>query len=356
MARASQLPSGQWRVRVTDPESGKRISITAATEREANYQALEFELGKDRKARIGKTVGEAIDDYIASKDGVLSPSTIQNYKKIRRVSLQELMDEPIKTLTQKKVQDAINDECKRTSPRTGRKQSPKTIHNMHGLLSAALSMACPELVLHTALPTMPKKMIELPTADRVMEAVKGSDVELPVLLAMWLSFSMSEVRGLTMESIHDGYLVIDKVVIDVDGQPITKKATKAYERTRKHRIPQPIMDLIMQTDAYKAGTGQLVSMNRQTLYKHYQKLLEDHGVPKITFHQLRHLNASVMLMLNVPDLYAMERGGWSTDHTMKRVYQHTFNDERKRVDDRIDNYFSKLYADTKMDTNEKKDR
>ncbi len=114
MARASQLPSGQWRVRVTDPESGKRISITAATEREANYQALEFELGKDRKARIGKTVGEAIDDYIASKDGVPSPSTIQNYKKIRRVSLQELMDEPIKTLTQKKVQDAINDECKRT--------------------------------------------------------------------------------------------------------------------------------------------------------------------------------------------------------------------------------------------------
>ena len=71
MARASQLPSGAWRVRVTDPDTGKRISITAPTEREANYKALEFELGKDRKARIGKTVGEAIAAYIDLFDRAL---------------------------------------------------------------------------------------------------------------------------------------------------------------------------------------------------------------------------------------------------------------------------------------------
>ena len=322
MARASQLPSGQWRVRVTDPESGKRISITAATEREANYQALEFELGKDRKARIGKTVGEAIDDYIASKDGVLSPSTIQGYQKIRRVSMQEIMDVPVKLLTQQKVQDAINAECKTVSKRTGKKPSPKTIHNMHGLLSAALSMACPEFTLQTTLPSISKKILELPDAASIMAAVKGSDVELPVLLAMWLSFSMSEVRGLTMKSIHDGYIIIDQVVIDVDGQPITKKATKAYERTRKHRIPAPIMQLIKDTEAYRSGSGYLVTMNRQTIFKHFQRLLAEHGLDKITFHQLRHLNASVMLALGVPDLYAMERGGWATNSTLKRVYQH----------------------------------
>ena len=46
-----------------------------------------------------------------------------------------------------------------------------------------------------------------------------------------------------------------------------------------------------------------------------------------------------MLMLNVPDKYAMERGGWSTTHTLKSVYQHTFSDECKHVDSIINDFF-----------------
>lgn len=49
-----------------------------------------------------------------------------------------------------------------------------------------------------------------------------------------------------------------------------------------------------------------------------------------------------MLMLGVPDKYAMERGGWSTNATLKNVYQHTFTDERKRVDKQIDDFFNDI--------------
>jgi phage integrase family protein len=45
-------------------------------------------------------------------------------------------------------------------------------------------------------------------------------------------------------------------------------------------------------------------------------------------------------MLGVPDKYAMERGGWSTDSILKSVYQQTFTSERKRVDSVIDDYFN----------------
>ena len=71
---------------------------------------------------------------------------------------------------------------------------------------------------------------------------------------------------------------------------------------------------------------------------------------EMSFHDLRHLNASVMLMLGIPDKYAMERGGWSTPNVMKNVYQHTFSEERKLVDERIDDYFNSLIYDTKYDT------
>lgn len=60
----------------------------------------------------------------------------------------------------------------------------------------------------------------------------------------------------------------------------------------------------------------------------------------MTFHDLRHENASVMALLRIPNKYAMERGGWKTDNVMKKVYTHTFSEEREKVDE--DDYFEKV--------------
>lgn len=49
-----------------------------------------------------------------------------------------------------------------------------------------------------------------------------------------------------------------------------------------------------------------------------------------------------MLSLGIPDKYAMERGGWATNATLKNVYQHTFSEERRRVDEQIDGSFNAL--------------
>ena len=46
-----------------------------------------------------------------------------------------------------------------------------------------------------------------------------------------------------------------------------------------------------------------------------------------------------MLMFGVPNKYAQERGGWSTEATLKNVYQRTFSEERERVDEMIDRFF-----------------
>lgn len=56
-----------------------------------------------------------------------------------------------------------------------------------------------------------------------------------------------------------------------------------------------------------------------------------------------------MLALGIPDKYAMERGGWSSPHVMKSVYQHTFSAERKAADDKIDEYFYGLLNEISHD-------
>jgi hypothetical protein len=168
MAKAKQLPSGAWRVQVYNKGGDpKYVSFTADTEDEANFRALEWKLSRERKARIGLTVGEAIDQYIELKDGVLSPTTIANYRVIRRNNIQSLMDVPVKSLTQVMVQQAINEEAKTISPRTHKRHTPKTIANVHGLLSAAIRSVDPDFVLRTTLPAKQKQIIELPPAKDV---------------------------------------------------------------------------------------------------------------------------------------------------------------------------------------------
>ena len=148
---------------------------------------------------------------------------------------------------------------------------------------------------------------------------------------------MSEVRGLTKtKSIRGNYLVVEEVVVDVDNQSIVKRKGKTKTRTRMHRMPAYIQELISRTDPQE---DRLVPMTRSQVYFRFTRLIEKAGLKPMTYHDLRHVNASVMALLQVPDKYAQERGGWKTDAVMKKVYTHTFGQERQRVDNMIDEYF-----------------
>ena len=340
MATPRKLPSGKWRVQVYDRETRKRVSFTADTQRKANLLAIEWQETKQESIRRGITIGDAVDKYIDGRDGVLSPTTIQAYRRMSRDYISPLMrNVPLKNLTRQMVQETIMELSNKISDRTGRPISPKTIHNFHGMLVSALKEADPDLRIDTSLPKIQKKFIELPPVEDVIRAVKGTDVELPALLAMWLSLSMSEIRGIKVDAIKDGVLTIRESVVDVNNIAVHKDATKAYDRTRRLAIPKYIMGLIQRTDAYKLGEGYVETRSGNAVTARFRRVLKAADVPYMTFHQLRHMNASVMAALGIPNLYAQERGGWSTDHTLKRVYQHTFSDERMKVDRIVDTFF-----------------
>ena len=245
------------------------------------------------------------------------------------------MPVPLSQLNERVVQSAFNAEAKRIT-RHGTSPTPKTMANVRGLFSAAMA----QYGLHFS-PTIPakrKRVRTLPEPQEIYSIIRGTDIELPCMLAMWLSFTMSEVRGLRVCDIKKGVVTINQVIVDVDGMPIAKAAGKEYDRNRALAVPPYMMRLIEDTPAWKDGDGYIVPRSGQAIYKRFKRLCAKADID-ITFHDLRHVNASVMLQLNIPDKYAMERGGWKTDSTMKRVYQETFSRERKNVDAIIDSYF-----------------
>lgn len=333
MAKAKKLPSGSWRVRtsVGKDANGRYIykSFTAPTKKEAEYMASEYML-KTKDAIDKKILGALIDEYIDNRENILSPSTIQGYRKIRRTTFQSIMDIPVDKIDNAILQKAINEESKRLSP--------KSIANAYGLISTVLSQNTYYRYTVTK-PKKQKKIKNLPEPADIMRIVKGTEIELPCLLAMWLSFRMSEIKGFRKQDIVDGVITVNNTMIYVNREYILKPETKTPESRRSIKLPEYILSLINDLPEEQEF---LVALSGQAIYKRFSVLLERNNIPHITFHDLRSVNASVMHKLNVPDKYAMERGGWETDSILKSVYQQTFSNERLEVDKKIDAFFNDL--------------
>ena len=345
LPKAKKLPSGRWNVQVM--VEGERVSITAATEKEAIAKAAAYKAGMARKTKSPSTmtVGEAIDREIESKDGVLSPSTVAGYKRIRKSALQELMPVKLPSLTQEAVQKAVN--------KMAKNKSPKSEANAHGLLSAALAMFCPDMTLRTTLPQKKRYEAHIPEENEIRTmilAARGKKIELPLLLALWLGLRASEIRGLTWESIEGNTVAISKAIVQGEDGP-AEKTTKTVSGTRKLRIPPYILDVISRQPKIDEH---ITHMSGQAMYKAFSRLCEQEGLPHYRFHDLRHANASVMLALNVPDKYSMQRMGHATNNMLKSVYQHTMLKKREEVDDAVDNYFTQILQ-TNLQTEKEND-
>lgn len=348
MAKAKKLPSGNWRVQVFDykDENGKNHyrSYTAPTKKEAEYMAIVF---KKERPRDDKpiTVGEAVDQYIDLSQ-TLSPTTLARYRAMRLHGFPHLMDKNVADLDDIAMQTAINIEAKRPKERTGEPLTPKTVKNEYGLISSALKTICNK-TFNVKLPKVQTKPKELPSPEAVISLLRGTNIELPCLLACWLSFSMSEIRGFRCSSVRDGYIYVDQVIVDVEGIPTEKKDAKVDSRNRRQAIPDHIMDLIEQQETYteykRSGKdGPLIPLTQRQIYKPFVRLMEQNGID-MTFHDLRHMFASVMLTkLNIPEKVVQDEGGWSTPHVMKKVYSNTFSDSRKSADKLRDDYFEGL--------------
>lgn len=337
MATAKKLKSGTWRIEVYigRDENGKKIRkyITAPTRWEAEKLADEYIKNEKHKTPTF-SVGDAISGYIDLKRNVLSPSTINGYEIVRRNRLKSLMVIDVTDVNNITMQRAISED----SRTVGR----KTIKEAVNLVLAALKMYGIKVDLNVTLP--PKKAIirELPEPVVVLKAIKGSDVELACLLAIWLSLRMSEVRGLQFRDIKDGKILVRRSKIFFAGEDHIRDFNKTYSSTRAIRLPEYIQKMIDDVP-HNSDEDFIIDMDYQTIARHFKKLLMAEGYD-MHFHDLRHLNASVMLALGIPDKYAMERGGWSTNQTMKNVYQHVFQSDRERADIIIDAYFNELIS------------
>lgn len=335
MPKAIQLPSGSWRVQIL--MDGKRIGITEPTEEAAVLKAMGIKHGADqyKKEPLSITLDEAYTRYIESKDTVLAPSTVAEYKRMQRNDLQLLMKTPLRAITQEKVQREIN--------KIAKEKSPKYVRNVHGLLCSVLKEYNPNLVLRTTMPQKIRYDAKIPDKTEIqqmMQFVRGTTIELPVYLSVWLGLRSSEIQGLRWDAYTGDTITVKEAVVIVDGERVSK-GTKTYSSKRTITVPPYIRSTI---ESQPRSGEYIVTQTRDHIYKKFSRLCKNNGLPHFRFHDLRHANASVMLAIGIPDKYAMERMGHATNNMLKTVYQHTMDEEKTQMWDAIDGYFESLIA------------
>ena len=342
-----QLESGSWTAQLMI--NGERYRITTETEEEYYVKARATKAGLIEAAKQAPKVEplllkDAITKYIDGRRNRVKTRTVQQYEYIRDHRFQELMKLDVHKITNDDLDEAIEREMNKLS-RKGGTVAPKTVIDAFALISTVLHKYAKDLQIDVDLPSNPRKFRTILPPEEIYPAIKGTDIELPCLLAMWFTFSMSEIRGFTKsKSLKGNKLYMVETVVDTYGSPERRQGGKEEERPRVHEMPPYMMELINAVDG-----DVLEPRSGHAVYMRFQKCLEDAGLPPMRFHDLRHVAASVMAEENIPTAVAQDRGGWKTDETMKRVYTHAFNTGRKEADKKINERFQKIVGESKKD-------
>lgn len=79
-------------------------------------------------------------------------------------------------------------------------------------------------------------------------------------------------------------------------------------------------------------SGKLVNLNPSQITHRFSRTLKTLNIRPFRFHDLRHYAASMLHAIGVPDVYIMQKGGWSSDSTLKRVYRGVMDDYKEKFD------------------------
>lgn len=339
-----QLPSGNWRCQIMI--DGERISVVDADPEVAHAKALALKSGIAEEMRLKEeqksgniALGDAIDQYISARENVLSPSTIAGYKEIKRNRFKGLMGEKVSKIDMQDLQVAVNQEAKTVSA--------KTIKNALGLVTSVISEYRDINTDRIRLPQ--RKRTEHAYLDEagmisLFESIQGDIVELPILMAVWLGMRRSEILGLCWDCVDfdRNQIRLERTLVKGPDGYVLRQEMKTEASRRVLECPGYIMQKL---DAYsQQKVGRVFKMHPNTIYKNMKKVCDKNGIDFVGVHGLRHTNASVMMSLGIVDKIAMARGGWSTDFTMKQIYQHVFTSDIVTAGEKVDKFFQSIAA------------
>lgn len=312
--------------------------------RRAQEKLQELCLAYTRKQQVEQNHPDVIlmdflNAWIERRKPELSPSTYRNYIHMAEHHMTDYFGDALMREVDSQNIEAYYQFLKEHG------LSSTTIQHHHMLLQSVFRDACKrEIILRNPIEFVSKPKRQRPQANyysekearQLLEAVKGTKLELPVTLSLAYGLRRSEVLGLRWKDVDfekQTMLVCHSVIEGVDDGKRVVCAKDTLKQAASHRtLPlfEPILSLLQEElERKKALRPVYVCSDRHgnvmkpdVVTHDFQKFLKENGLRHIRFHDLRHSCASLLIANHTPLIQVQHWLGHRTMLTTADLYSH----------------------------------
>ncbi|MDO5311099.1 MAG: site-specific integrase [Clostridia bacterium] len=309
------------------------VSVTESTYNLciAKARAIKSGIAEIEKKKTAPTLGAVIDEYISSRDNLLSKSTVPKYKSYRNHRLKNYIDKPIDQIDWQKM---INDEAADVSA--------KTVHNVWSLVHAAVEQKTKQNI-KVKLPRIPKvekAFLDYEQIPKYLEVIaeEPRDIRLISMLALQ-SLRLSEIFGLRWTDIDWKNNTIHIRGARVHGEDHVVHYQELNKTDASNRVIPIMVSGLSEILKETTDTEFIVDIVDDHAYEKINKLCAAAELPEIGVHGLRHSFASLCYHLQIPELITMKLGGWSNSKTVHDIYTHLANKDIANATRQLANFF-----------------
>lgn len=384
----TQRKDGRWMGQITvgtDPKTGKpkRKTFYGKTRKEVADKVREA-LNQKEKGLLTTNQQVTVKDWLNTwltdyKQQELKISTFVSYKglvedhiipglgaiklnKLRTNDIQKFYNNLLVNGRKRPVETLQEDGTKVEDSSL----STRTVKYIHIVLSQALDQAVKEGYIYinpaaaTTQPRQVKKEITPLTTEQVKQFLQDIKEEwlYPVYItAIGTGLRRGELLGLKWEVINleEGTAQIKRQLIQVKGQVLLEEYTKTKGSTRTIALPDMVIrelkKLKQWQDEINNPGGKVVALNKKKAqgddyvfcwpdgtyirpdyaYKELKRLLDEHSLPSIRFHDLRHTFATMLLETGEHPKVVSEMLGHSSITITLDTYSHVLPSMKEKA-------------------------
>ena len=346
---------GRWAIIIDDPNSGtrkRRWHSFKGTKRQAQIECARLisEMQNGSYLAPDKTTfAEFAERWLTHVKSQVSPKSHERYSEIMRKNVVPLIGAVVLI----KLKPAVISAAYAKALESGRRDgtgglSPRTVHHMHRLIHQSLAQAVKwELLTRNPADAVAPPRVErtamntytLPQTGELIDAMRGTRLFVPTLLAVLLGMRRGEIAALRWKAVDldTGQLAVIESAEQMNGTVRLKPpkngrsrtvalATTITEELRAHRAAQAqeLLKLgVRLSDDHFVCTHADGRMMQPTWITHeWVALISKTGLPRIRFHDLRHAHATHMLAGGIHPKIASERLGHSKVGITLDLYSH----------------------------------
>lgn len=175
--------------------------------------------------------------------------------------------------------------------------------------------------------------------------------EYQAYMLFWISLNtgmrLGECLGLTWDCVD---FVNNKIIVQQQYSRLKKKIvyhTKTSRSMREIDLSQKQMDILLNHKEHQKIKTNIVCSNEiggflmeRNIRRAKKSICKRANIKEITFHELRHTHASMLVDMNEPIKYVQERLGHTDVKTTLNLYVHTQKSHHRKTAERFSDYFN----------------